>query len=213
MNPEQRSQTDDRVEAVLAALAAAEPRTGMEQRISAALHQAQAGASTSAGMSWDGWRFVLRGAGPPALALMLAIAAILTGHFAMHGREAHQAKAVRQSETEALDSSATTHAAPVPLSRARRISAASPVAVRNPRAIAALRQREAAGTTTEENIPEPPEPLTAQERLLVQLVHRNSPVQLSSLTPAAREAELQKNKEDVSLFFARPYPLEQEGQP
>ncbi len=52
------------------------------------------------------------------------------------------------------------------------------------------------------SFPPPPEPLTDQERLLIRLIHRNDPVQLSMLTTFAIHASVEQEKSEVREVFA-----------
>ncbi len=64
---------------------------------------------------------------------------------------------------------------------------------------------------THESIPEPPLPLTHQERFLLQIVRHDKSPQLAEYTPDARLRRLHRDAEAYDAFFAPPRPLE--GQP
>jgi hypothetical protein len=52
------------------------------------------------------------------------------------------------------------------------------------------------------NLPPPPLPLTREERLLLEIVHRRPPVELAMLTPARRAAQEQSERSEFDQFFA-----------
>ncbi len=212
---EPRSRTpEEQIENALQMLRIAEPRPGMEQRILAGLRVADDAVPVAARGSWLRW---------PAMSLVAAVVAIAFV-LAWHGRlarphaapEHSQAVAGRpfmQRPAEALNveqpSQAILH---VSTPQATRVTLLR--SNQGAEAVAKVNRPDAAALEgiAEQSFPAPPLPLTDQERLLLRIVHRGDPVQLAQLTPAAREAQLQRERDDVSAFFAPPPPLDQQVQ-
>jgi hypothetical protein len=63
---------------------------------------------------------------------------------------------------------------------------------------------------THEYIPEPPLPLTEQERLVIRMMHHDNSPQLAEYTPDARARHLHEDAEEYRKYFAA-QPLD--GQP
>lgn len=227
MNPANKEQeTEHRIERVLAALRHAEPTPGMEGRISAALSLAVEAPVVSR------WWALSRLPQLAGLAAIVAVAVLLSAHVKRKNAAASAKDHVAlRLPTEGIVekaagfsplNSAPTHGGPQPRAaftgakasaQTRRVSglksaAFSGNAKATPVGTYGLRTREttraAQQPQPEQGFPAPPLPLTPQERLLVRLVHRDNPLQLAQLTPAAREAELQRDREQVREFFKPP---------
>ena len=210
MNPDSHlPNAEERVETVLAALRDAKAAPGMEQRIAAALLRA-ADANAPAKSPWA-WlrepRLAGASAGVTAVALLLSVYA----YRQSSGRPADRRIASAASASPAQNftghpNAVTAQRTPPPSVPAE--AADGPAAAKR-RQTARVSQPETAAAVgeqaaTEQGFPAPPLPLTEQERLLIRLVHRDDPVQLAQLTPAARESELQRDHEQVREFFKAP---------
>lgn len=221
-------QTEDRIETVLAALRQAEPAPGMEQRISAALlRQANAASPATPRRTW---LLIPQLAG---LAVVVAAVALLvsahfyrwtalapaTGHAALQGpTETRAEKAAGfsplnpvppreglQPRTTLTGAEAPAQTQRVPGVKAAAFSANATAATTGRRGLWTRETTQRVlQSQADQSFPAPPLPLTEQERLLVRLVHRDDPVQLAQLTPAAREADLQRDREQVREFFKPP---------
>ena len=208
MNPDiHERKHEDRIETVLAALGHAEPAPGMQQRICAALlHQ------TASPSRWT-WSAVPQLAG---LAVAVTAGVLLLLHAVSHHSGAPERTPTSTNRSVNADMNASVQprqrqqpgrptATPV-----HPVTAAWDSAPRTLKP--ALQDRpsthesspSAGPAIAEQGFPAPPLPLTEQERLLVRLVHRNDPVELALLTPAAREADRQRDREQVRDFFKAP---------
>ena len=67
------------------------------------------------------------------------------------------------------------------------------------------------GSAREPSYPAPPMPLTEQERLLLQIAHRNDPVQVAMLDPVERGLTQARERAATTRFFT-PAPLPAELQ-
>ena len=215
MNPETEQQTDERIEAVLAALREAQPRAGMEQRIHAAvLRAADAAGPAKPRMASLHW--------PQLGGAIAAVASLVLLSVHLHLQQANQPlhnrvivissqpsrqQAQVQAEHSPHSEMQRQPARPLHLGAAAR-SLNQPVGEQRPTLAAHTNEASQAAHATEreQGFPAPPLPLTEQERLLIRLVHRDDPVQLAQLTPAAREAELQRDQEQTREFF-KPAPM------
>jgi hypothetical protein len=209
MNPNEQ-QTEGRIEAVFAALRDAKPAPGMEQRINAALLRADESASISR-PRWT-WLRVPQFAG---VAAVVAAAVLLSIHA--NRRHASIAAQNRVAYSAGLPMQRNQHSAsqesPAPsphivtgaANTATLPRASRPPSLRRKKTTQkASEQSQTQQASAEQGFPAPPLPLTEQERLLVRLVHRDDPVQLAQLAPAAREADLQRDREQVREFFKPP---------
>lgn len=215
---EQAPTTPDPIDGILHALRTAESSPEMQQRVAAALRRADIESSQNPAFRLPEWCAALLKPGVAAAGLCaVLVATVAVFHAYSRGLQVKDVATVtpvqRAARSPGLQppSGAPHHDASV--SRTTRDGAISRgKESRVPRGLPLLRET-ALQQPAATNIPEPPEPLTHQERLLVQLVRRNTPVELASMTHAAREAELQKEKDEVSLFFTPPQQPSLEGQP
>jgi hypothetical protein len=200
-------QTGDRIETVLAALRHAEPAPGMEQRITAALlRQAQQDATKPSRWTW------LRVPQLAGVAAVLVAGLLLTTRFHHPHRGQASGFALPSDQARPVGADEAAQASLVQPAAAAKTPAHAP-AVEGSKQLALLHNvqtrdvsRPTEQAQTEQGFPAPPLPLTEQERLLIRLVHRDDPVQLAQLTPAAREADLQRDREQVREFF-KPAPM------
>ena len=206
---------EERIEALLAGLRKAEPAAGMEQRINAALLRA-AGAVPSA-MPRRAWLRLPQLAGLTAAAASLVLFSVYLHHRAASLPMRHRVSVIttdtstHQPQESAMNASSTgtgglASAQAAPHREAIANSSVQPAI--NQRRTVGPRSNEASQTAqtaeAEQGFPAPPLPLTVQERLLIRLVHRDDPRQLAQLAPAAREAELRRDREQVREFFKPP---------
>ena len=199
MNDNNEQQAEVRIERVLGALRSAEPAAGMEQRINAALLRAGDEVFPMP-PRWTWLRFPqLAG-----LATVLLAGVLLSLHtLRHHASGAVQVRAAipaaRSLQHVRVSAVAKAQGTAVETSAAHSRSRAHTA-----RSFAAKGSLSAVQAQQEQGFPAPPLPLTEQERLLVRLVHRDDPVQLSQLTPSAREADVQRDREQVREFFKPP---------
>ena len=57
----------------------------------------------------------------------------------------------------------------------------------------------------------PPEPLSRQEKLLLQVVQRKDPTELAMLDPVVREKQFAKDRQQVDAFFYKPPTIDAKG--
>ncbi|WP_419804671.1 hypothetical protein [Terriglobus sp.] len=217
----ERLTKDARLDAVLAALAEARPQDGLHERMLQRLSDGAGPASrTEAGRGADGWlrpRFVFPAA---VAACVLCVAGALLHHATRGGSLQDAPIAIRQHSISdqvagAADkmrqklSSTASAATPeyAPGARVRR-----PVRCGVPacgmgasgRLETALASASSAGAAHEASFPAPEMPLTEQERLLLQIAHRNDPVELAMLDPVERNREFSKERAQTAHFFTPP---------
>ncbi len=194
---------DERVDAALHVLSNAGPQPGMEQRIQAALHSAGASRHGPGALKWLRWPAM----SCAAALVLLFVAVFLSRRSVLPPTLAHATlvPATMSRAREMQDTHESQRRALQPASLTSRL--------RSP-AFEGIRRTEHTQkpTTADGSLPEPPMPLTEQERLLLRLVHHGDPVQLAQLVPDARKAALQHEQADVSRFFTPPSPLEGQQQ-
>ena len=210
MNPDSHTPTtEERIDTVLAALRDVKAAPGIEQRIHTALLRA-ADAPAPVKLRWASLR-TPQLAGATAAVAGAALLLSLYAHRRLPGKPAHRQNAFASSASPEQISNGAPNALAAQLSPVithttfKAIGLAAPKRRQtNPTVVPIAASGESEQAATEQGFPAPPLPLTEQERLLVRLVHRDDPVQLAQLTPAARERELQRDREQVREFFKAP---------
>ncbi len=206
---------DELLGRVLAGLRDAEASAGLERRVLTAL---QARNSSAAAWLPRPWR---RQAAMATLAALLLVAVAIG--FAIHPHPgpasardqqplpagplsllaktpAAMNPAAREPATEPAAIEPATPAKRVPsrASRLRRGAEHSPDSEANDPDAIARRETQAPSQ------PAPEMPLTAQEQLLLRLIHRGDPVELAALDPAVRAALFADDNAQFHKFFDRP---------
>ncbi len=179
---------NDAIETVLQGLRETQPGPGLEARILQRL-QAEEHRPHTAWQALHIPRFVMA----TAATLLLVLAG---GWLLHHGHQATQATDTPPQPRQRPAFSTGIATAPATVPRMQRHST---------RKAATHAAEQRAGEQV--SIPEPPMPLTEQERLLLNLRHRDDPMQLAQLTATAREARYRHEEEQVREFFAPPPPL------
>jgi hypothetical protein len=197
---------DDAIDKTLAALKTATPPDGMEARILQRLQQQPAPAAplcwrdllTGSALAAAWWRGAISG----VATAMLLVGALL---FAQH--------TLRTKQPAISNSAASHNLAPTPVSVAA--SAGCPTHAQVHRAWVGSTTRETihaqvhrawVGSTASfaPSHPAPVQPLTAQERALIQLARTADPRLLASLTPETQAKLAAQQADDYNKFFAPP---------
>jgi hypothetical protein len=208
---------DEAIEKVLAALKAAVPPEGMDERIAQRLKRDTAAMSQAswrdvlAGSSLAGawWRGALSGAAVAAVAVGLVL---LAPHRSANARGERQTPpAVATTTPQATNPVATAVALPhpAPCTSPSMIPAHKVFA---PPSLTATSPVASPDDMVQRSHPAPSQPPTTEERDLVRLAHIAGPHQLATLNPEI-EAKLQAQEEaDFTKFFTpppRPKPVDE----
>lgn len=192
--------TEEAIDRLLAGLRAAEPPAGMNQRITAGLHNQSA---TLAPTRPSYGRFAWLTA--PVAAALLVFALILQAgrHQARVGTqparpEAQEAPETAQAPVRAETSSPSVQVSPTPRGSVRLASKVSSAA----RDMDALAEEEMRAASQ----PAPPLPLNDQEKLLLRMTHKKTPIELAALGPAVRAKHDAEEEADFQQFFEPPKP-------
>jgi hypothetical protein len=216
---------DESIEVVLNALRTSDPPQGYEGRIQQALLQAQQEQhhaffnsslvdrhpERSAAKPKDLLFFLftkMRGA--PVLAATCAAIAIVAISMrvprSIHPAQAPGTRTIAHEEALSLQPLSTVHASKTSESHSARHT--SKPAEQS--SVPSQPAHEETAVLTHEYIPEPPLPLTEQERLVIRMMHRDNSPQLAEYTPDARAQQLHEDAEEYRKYFAS-QPLD--GQP
>jgi hypothetical protein len=193
--------SEEVVERVLAGLRDSDAPAGMERRILEAM-QDHASAQSRSGWRWLGPMAAIR---PVAFGLALAgmVALVLTipavhrrGHAPTQSKKNPAPLASQPSAPSAvLSESAQLPTEP----SARSIVKVSARKARFVRADDSVALREMHAPSR----PEPPLPLTEQERLLLRIARKRNPEELAALDPVMRATRYAKEKAEFEKFFGR----------
>lgn len=208
-------QHDQTIEDVLHALRTTEPPQGYEARIHNALLQAQqelhrihfnALTSRQSGRSQarakDLFGFLLPYMSwAAACAVVLAFSIAVRSHLQSTSTQQSSTRKVAQRNIESTLSDAvptvpTSASAPMKHARTPRSKD-----IQNREEIEQPQRIEVA-IQTHEYIPEPPMPLTQQERLVIRMTRHNTAQQLSEYTPDARARQLHEDAQAYHDYFA-----------
>lgn len=183
---------DESVERLLAGLRSAEPAAGMEQRVMQALEQ-RAGAPER--RVWGFGRLAACGLGGCAAALIVCVA-LVPG--------TRRAEAPMRQQVSLRSVAREAPAAPVAREQARRAVDEPAVRVRAKlRRVAAVRVENVVPVREARVIsqPAPPEPITKQEKLLLQVAHTQDRRALEMLNPEAQRKQETEAKAEFDQFF------------
>lgn len=190
------------IERVLTGLQETATPVGMERRILEAIQERTSAKSVPGGL----WlRSELRPARPWAWAIALAgTMAVCVAILVMHRMEhvPTQAKLQPAPASPSLpvapeDVAKSAELSPVPAAQLREKSHIRRTSfVRDTDSVALSEMRAPSR-------PEPPLPLTDQEKLLLRIVHRGNPQQMAELDPAKRAQQIADEKAEVERFFGR----------
>ena len=167
---------DQAVDRVMAGLRAAQPPDGMEQRVLQALRSRENAAARSPkhrdGVGRRSWMAA-------AAAAIVAVGALL----AMHGHETARSPAKRQSIAAAPPANSIPEAVEV------RLPAPAIARKRSSQAVGHVemaRSTRAGRGVREVSYPAPVQPLTAQEKALLQIAQHAGPAEIALLDPVVR---------------------------
>jgi hypothetical protein len=185
-----KKNSEEIVDQLLQGLRDAEAPAGMELRILHALEDRARGVSPSK-RRWNGTSAARRWYWPVALGAAAAIMLLLT--FVLH-RPAHDpASVTAQSQVPPAHSAAQPHALPSLVSVVSIVSEATPPPAKKP---ASRHASSLSADSAEERLclrelrtpshPEPPEPITAEEKILLRIAHTAAPEEIAMLNPEIR---------------------------
>ncbi len=194
--------SEEAIDKLLAGLRAAEPPAGMGQRITARLHHQPAAVAPG---RWSYGRFAWLTA--PAAAALLVCALIFQ---AMRHRVYVPTQPARPDAKEVVampqpvraeTSSSFVQVTPAPRAAVRLASKfdSKTGATHDMEALAKEEMRA-------ESKPAPPLPLSDQEKLLLRMTHRKTPIELAALSPAIRAQHDADEEADFQQFFEPPKP-------
>jgi hypothetical protein len=200
MNPRDRTSPDHAVDQLLQSLGQTQPPAGLNRRLLASL-EARSAAATPSRPSRLGAFFARNGS---AFALPLAALATAAIFCAIHLHPSLSSNAPVHPEAPSYAAASTSPKASAPSLTAattREVLASEPTRARPPISIRPL----AASTTSTDpayapSFPAPPAPLTAEEKLLLHMLHRATPVLLAELGAGRPIPNLPPR--DADSFFA-----------
>ncbi|WP_047490266.1 hypothetical protein [Terriglobus sp. TAA 43] len=193
-----QNQHDPAIEDVLHALRTTEPSQGYEARIYNALASAQSERSVAKGplasllprLSWAA-----------ACAVVVVLGIAVRSHLQSTSMQQSSPRNIAQSnELSPQPDAVTTAMTPVTAPKKQPLPPRTKNA-QNLEEIAQPRRIEVA-IQTHEYIPEPPLPLTRQERLVIRMMRHNTAQQLSEYTPDARARQLHDDAQAYHDYFA-----------
>lgn len=203
---------DELVDRILRGLRAAEPTEGMQRRILLAVEQRT--------LAPRRWPFAT------SVSWTIATAALAFASFAftwIASRPLHRGMAMSGKMTSAISTSLHSTKQPVresvqqahptvlrtnglqlqrPVAHAKQVATSSEVGPEQPK-----RSEQDAVALSElhaSSHPAPPMPLTRQEQLLLQVIHKGDPVELAMLDPNVRGSEEANSRADFDHFFPPP---------
>lgn len=184
----------DNLETVLNALGSTEPAPGFHQRLQHAVHHA----SPERTLRWR-----------PMHVASFSAALLLCASLGICIRWPHSSSTPFNAPRQVLPVAATAQiVAGTPLRIRRSVGS---VAAHEPALTAASQSGSVEEPRPHENIPSPPLPLTAEERLVLRLMRNDQSNHLAQYTADARERRLQEDDQVYRSFFAPPPSLD--GQP
>ena len=186
-------QEDQAVDRVMAGLRAAQPPDGIKQRVLQALRSRENAAARSRerrnGVRRHGWMTV-------AAAAIVAAGALL----AVHGHVKMRSAGKRQSIAAALPASSIPEPAEIPLYAAIAKKKTS----RAFRHAEMARSTGAAGGVREVSYPAPVEPLTAEEKALVQIAQHGNADAIAFLNPIVQAKREARKEREFKKFVDEP---------
>jgi len=191
-------QHDQAIEDVLNALRTTEPSQGYEARMYNALTNPQSERSVAKGLLTS---LLPRLSWAAACAVVLALGVAVRSHLQSTSMQQSGPRKIAQPTVLSTQTDAVTIAMtplPAPTKQARPPRSKN---VQNREEMAQPQRLEAA-IQTHEYIPEPPLPLTQQERLVIRMMRHNSAQQLSEYTPDARARQLHEDAQAYHDYFA-----------
>jgi hypothetical protein len=183
--------SEERVDVVLTELGKVAPPQGMERRIQAAMAEAEI---QYARRGRGGWLRALS-----VLAVPVAVLALIGVGITLRlnrPRQGERTDVARGSVISTLQSPS---------------EASSPhIRLPMPPRHGAIRAKSASATKIAFGYPPPPLPLTAQEKLMLEIIHHGDPEQVAALDPAVREARIYEEHAQFEEFF---FPASPPGTP
>jgi hypothetical protein len=194
---------EEAIDKVLAGLGAAEPAAGMNQRITAGLHyRSSALARTGAGRVRFAWI-----SAPVAAALVVSVLIFQAVHHQSPirteptQRDGKEATATSQPLVRTETFPSFTHVTPPArtVGLASKHGAKASTGAEDMDALAIEEMRAASQ-------PAPPLPLNDQEKLLLRMTHKKTPIELAALSPSVRARHDSEEEADFQKFFEPPKP-------
>ncbi|WP_263382942.1 hypothetical protein [Granulicella arctica] len=188
----ERNEHDEAIDKVLAGLRDVDPSPGMNRRI---LTAARERASVQSSSPWYrlGFAWPSRSLATGLLASAAVATIVVIALFAMNSRPiAPPSSQARLSPKLPVTVSPVSSPVPVNDARPRLVRSVQPV---RDRARVTSRQPQLV------SYPAPPMPLTEQEKLLLQIIHKNDPVEIALLNPDLRSRREAEDRDNFQKFF------------
>lgn len=197
--------SEEAIDKLLTGLRATEPPAGMNQRIMAGLH------NQSAALTHTTPRYVR-----VAWLSVPAVAALLVSALIFHAAR-HQAHVPTQPAQPSAKEAPSKPQPPVraqtapPLAHLTRTSRAIMRSASRPGSKVSIGAAQDTDALAEEEMraasqPAPPLPLSNQEKLLLRMTHKRTPIELAALSPATRARHDAEEEADFQKFFEPPKP-------
>lgn len=199
-------QHDQAIENVLHAFRTTEPPQGYESRIQNALRNSEPKQNVTKGVLPS---VLPRWSWAAAFAVVLALGIAVHSHLQPTSIQQSGPRKMAQPNVLTPQRDAVTMAMTPPPARTKQASSQLSKQVQTHEE-STLPRRIEVSIETHEYIPEPPMPLTQQERLVIRMMRQNTAQQLSEYTPDARARQLHEDARAYHDYFAAT-PLD--GQP
>ncbi len=198
MNPSRQNHPDKGVATLLDALRNAEIPPGMEARILNALERSTE-ASLDSEQAAPAPHFSRRWLRRPEFAFSLAAIALLALALGLRTTSRHAPAAQPSAaSTSSPDRAPRAHTRFTPADQSSRRPEPHS---RHPSATASYAATRDAAARQPDSFPAPEAPLTAQERLLLQIIHQGDPLEIAALNSGLRDAEAADDAAEFEDFF------------
>jgi hypothetical protein len=196
--------SEETLDRLLTGLRTAKPPAGMNQRIMAALHN-QSTERTHA--TPDSFRLVWLSA-PVAVVVLASVVIFHTAHRQTHAPtqtaqpSAKEVPATSPSLVNAQTTRPLLYQEPKPRATMRLVSKPGSKTSTTAQDMDALAEEEMRAASQ----PAPRLPLSNQEKLLLRMTHKRTPIELAALSPATRAQHDAEEQADFEKFFEPPKP-------
>ncbi|HEY0162151.1 MAG TPA: hypothetical protein VGB69_05695 [Edaphobacter sp.] len=204
-NPNSAIEKPDAIEKVLGGLREVSTPPGMEQRILKALED-RASTKPQPRWSWLSIPAYRTAAVCGGIALAAGVFVLTTMHFPARrptmSRADSRQNAPQLMPQPSMQSRTEAETPQVLAPDPQSAHATSHAKARLVRSISVHAKNEEAAPEHANSYPPPPMPLTQQERLLLRIAHKDSPIELARLTTERRAALYERDKKEFEQFFA-----------